>query len=691
MRSRWLTCLFVLILSIAALAQGDKNSAPSLSRFAASDLDTSQSPCENFYKFTCSKWLSANPIPADMPITGTALPLFMWNQTVLRDALVQASQKKDRDATEQKIGDHWASCMDESGRSIHSKEWLANELKAANGLQSKKDIATVVAYIHRSYPAVWAGDDNETHAAIFGFGPTQDLADSSKMVAGLDQGGLVLPSRKYYLETDEKSKTILSEYQKHVQRMFQMAGDTPEQAAKETQAVLAIENEMAKSQMDAITRRDPEKLYNKRTLAELKQMTPSFDWDTYFAQVKSPKPAFYIVSSPAFFAALEQELKNHSVDDWRSYLRWWTIRDVAGSLGTEWEQANFDFFGKVLSGTPQMLPQWRRCVGAADRDLGEAVGKAYVAKAFPPESKEKALELVNEIRNALKQDIAALSWMSPETKKQAEIKLNGIYQKIGYPDTWRDYSAVTIRPDNYLENVKAATFFEFQRQLGKIGNPVDRKEWSITPATLDAYYDPQMNTINFPAGILQPPFFSGTQEDALNFGGIGVIIGHEIIHGFDDEGRKFDAQGNLRDWWTKDDAKSYTERGECIAKQYSVNLPEYGVKQDGHLTQGEDTADNGGMHLAMIALENMYKKKGKSLDEKDSDGYTPRQKFFIANSFGWCRALRPELARMQILTNPHSLGEFRATRPAANMIEFQQAFQCKAGQAMTPENRCRVW
>lgn len=686
----WLAVV-LLVAAGSALAQSNNQSAPSLSKFETTYLDTSKNPCENFYQYTCSKWLGENPIPADMPGTGTALPLFMWNQTVLRDAMEQAASAKDRDATGQKVGDYWTSCMDDSGRSAHSKEWLNAELKAANGLKSKKDIATVVAYLHSSFPAAWSADDNQTRAAIFGFGPTQDLADSSKVVAGIDQGGLALPSRKYYLETDEKSKSTLSEYQKHVQHIFEMAGDTPEQAAKEMQAVLAIENDFAKAQMDPISRRDPEKIYHKKTLAELKQLTPSFDWDAYFAQVKAPKPAFYIVTTPEFFAALEKGINTHSLDEWRSYLRWWTIRSTAGTLGPEWEQAMFDFSGKVLSGTPQMLPKWRRCVGTADRDLGEAVGKAYVAKAFPPESKAKAVELVNEIRNALKQDITQLSWMSPETKKQAEVKLDGILQKIGYPDHWRDYSAVTIKPDNFLANVKSATFFEFQRQLGKIGKPIDRLEWGMTPATLDAYYDPQMNTINFPAGILQPPFFSGTQEDALNFGGIGVIIGHEIIHGFDDEGRKFDAQGNLRDWWTKEDAKSYEERGECIVRQYSVDLPEYGVKQDGHLTQGEDTADNGGMQLAMLAMENLYKKNGKSIDDKDPDGYTPRQKFFMANSFGWCRAMRPEMARMQVMTNPHSLPQFRATRPAANTVEFQQAFQCKAGQTMVPAKRCRVW
>jgi endothelin-converting enzyme/putative endopeptidase len=375
----------------------------------------------------------------------------------------------------------------------------------------------------------------------------------------------------------------------------------------------------------------------------------------------------------------------------KSYLRWWTIKSAAANTTPELEQANFEFFGTTLQGVPKMLPQWRRCVASADGLLGEALGKEYVKIAFPPESKAKAVELMTGIRNALMQDIGDVDWMAPATKKQAVEKLDAMIQKIGYPDTWRDYSSVKIVPDNLLANVVAASTFEVHRQLNKVNKPVDKMEWGMTPPTINAYNDPQNNTINFPAGILQLPLFNAKQTDAANYGATGMVIGHEIIHGFDDEGRKFDAKGNLRDWWTPADAKAYEERGNCLAAEYTHDVPELGVKTNGKLTQGEDTADNGGIHLAMLALENLYKARGKSLDAPEEDGLTARQRFYASFAFSWCSSSRPDRERLQITTNPHSLSRYRVNIPLSNQAEFAKAFGCKKGQPMVREPACRVW
>lgn len=680
-----------LLLVSAVMAQDAKPSAPKLAQFDPALVDKTKDPCTDFFQYACSKWIAQNPIPADMPMSSTALPLYLWNQTVLRTALEKAAANKQATGTDRQIGDYWQSCSNEDNRDNNGKSWLAADLKTIDTLKDKKDIARVLAFVHKSYYGAWQGDDNSTKAPLFGFGPTQDYANSQLMVASIDQGGYALPSREYYLKDDEASKKLRDSYLKHIQHMFEMAGDAPKDAAAEATVVLSIEAEFAKASMVNVDRREPEKTYNKRTLAQIKQAAPTFDWDQYFALLKAPKPQFYIVSEPKFLPVLDQQLKTRSVQDWKAYLRWWAIHNSAGALGKDFQQANFDFFRKELLGVPQNLPLWRRCVNSIDNALGEAVGQAYVREAFPGTSKDKANDLVNEIRKALSANINQLEWMQPATKKQAQEKLAAMLQKIGYPDKWRDYSTVKITSENYLANIHAAADFEFQRQLKKIGQPVDRYEWGMTPPTINAYEDPQMNTINFPAGILQMPFFSGSQDDALNYGAIGSIIGHEIIHGFDDQGRKFDAKGNLRDWWTETDAKNYDQRDKCIVDQYTTEIPQFGVKQNGQLTAGEDTADNGGLHLSMMALEDKYKQLGKSLDTPDADGFTARQRFFLSYAFAWCGELRPEMAKMQVTTNPHSLDFLRVNRPVSNSPEFQKAFGCKAGQPMVHTPACRVW
>ena len=667
--------------------------APKLEHFDVKLADPSLDPCQDFYQYACGKWFAANPIPPDQVAWATDSGLLYWNQNILRAAMEKAAATtQGRADYEQKIGDYWAACMDTSGIESAGARDLKPELARIGRMKSRADLADQLAHLHATIPAAWQADDNQTDAALLGFGQSQDFDDATKVVAFIDQGGLALPSRDFYLKDDEKSKEIRSKYEAHIAKMLQLAGENPQQAAVDAKTVLTIETALAGAQMDNVARRDPKNLNNKMTLENVQALTPSFDWKHYIAVVGAPasKP-HYLVASPQFFRALDKIIREHSVDDWMAYLRWHLVHGSAPYLSKAFEDENFEFFRHTLFGAEEQLPRWRRCVRMADRDLGEALGRAYVAVAFPPESKQRALALVHGVEQALAQDIAGLDWMQAATKQQATAKLRAIEDKIGYPDHWRDYSSVKITRSSYVNNVREATIFEFRRQLNKIGKPVDRAEWGMTPPTINAYYDPQLNTINFPAGILQPPFFETRMEDAVNYGGIGATIGHEITHGFDDQGRKFDATGNLHDWWTPADAKAYDERGECIATQYTQEVPEAGVKQDGHLTQGEDTADNGGIRLSLMALENKAKAEGKSLDEKDPDGWTPRQKFFLAYAFSWCTAQRPEAMRTQVLTNPHSVAKYRVNNVLENMPEFQQTYSCKAGAPMVRANACRVW
>jgi endothelin-converting enzyme/putative endopeptidase len=628
-----------------------------------------------------------------MPSVGPWTPLYLWNQTILRETMEKAAANASAKGTEQQVGDYWKSCMNLDERAAKGKEWLAEALKPVDTLKDKRELAKVLAHLQKGLAPGWESEDNQTNTPLIGFGWVQDLEDSSKMVAGFDQAGLSLPSRDYYLDEDANSKKIRGEFKKHLVRMFGLAGDTPAQAAKEATAVFEIESALAKAQMNAVDRRDPVKIYHKQSLAQIKAALPSFEVDEYLKVMDAPVPPFYIVSTLEYLPALNAQIKTRSLDELRSYLRWWMIEAAANKTTPELEQANFDFFGTTLQGTPKMLPQWRRCVVSADARLGEALGKEYVKIAFPPESKAKAVELMVGIRTALKQDIGEVDWMAEATKKQAIEKLDAMIQKIGYPDTWRDYSSVKIVPDDYLANVEAANAFEVRRQLNKVNKPVDKMEWGMTPPTINAYNDPQNNTINFPAGILQLPFFSAQQTDAANYGAIGMVIGHEITHGFDDQGRKFDANGNLRDWWSAADAKAYDERGNCLSAEYTHDVPELGpgVKTNGKLTQGEDTADNGGIHLAMMALENLYRARGKSLDVREEDGLTARQRFYASFAFSWCETVRPDVERMQITTNPHSLSRYRVNIPLSNQADFAKAFGCKAGQPMVRASACRVW
>ena len=687
-------CASLAIAQDSPARQGPPAELPKIAHFSADIADTSLDPCEDFYKYSCSKWANANPIPNDEVAWGTGGPLQVWNEVILGQTLEKlAADDPGRAPNEQKIGDYYYSCMDEKTVDVESMKWLQPELDRVAAIKSKSEIAVEIAHLHQTAPLAWVQSDNETVAALFGFAGTPDFDDASKNVAQFDQGGMNLPARSYYLDQDEKSKDIREKYLKHIANMFGLIGEKPEQAKADAAIVLAMETGFAKSAMDAISRRDPKNLNNKMSLAQVKALVPSFDFDRYLKLVNAPASPHYIVTAPNFFKGIEVMLRQQPLENWKVYLRWEALHGAVPALGDAFFQESFNFFSRVLAGAKEIQPRWRRCVNGTDFALGEALGQAYVTRAFPPENKERVLKLVQDLNSSLAKDIDALTWMSPETKKQAQQKREATLNKIGYPDRWRDYSSVAIVRDNYLANRQHAIEFEFERWVGKIGKPVDRTEWTMTPPTINAYEDPPTNTINFPAGILQPPEFEMSQDDSVNYGAIGAVIGHEIIHGFDDEGRKFDAKGNLRDWWTANDAKEYESRGKCISDEYTQEIPEAGsgVKQDGRMTLGEDTADNGGIHIAYAALQDSLVRQSRKIDAKESDGLTPQQRFFLSYAFGWCEEYRPELIRLVVLSDPHSYPKYRVNNTVANMPEFAAAFGCHKGQREAHVNACRVW
>jgi putative endopeptidase len=674
--------------------QGPPTELPKIAHFSSGIADTTLDPCTDFYKYSCSKWHAANPIPSDEVAWGTGGPLGLWNRVVLGQTLEKlSSDDAGRTASEQKIGDFYYSCMDEKNIEAHGRQWLQRELDLIADIKTKSDIAAELAHLHQTIPSAWAQKDNQTQAPLLGFAGSPDFDDASHNVAQFDQGGMSLPARSYYLDQDDKSKEIRTKYLAHIANMFKLIGEKTDQATADADVVLALETDFAQSAMDAISRRDPKNINNKMSLAQIKALTPSFDFDRYLKLVKAPVSPHYIVSSPNFFKGVEIMLKKHPLEHWKVYLRWQVLTGSTPALGDAFVQESFDFFGRTLVGAKQIQPRWRRCVDSTDSMLGEALGQAYVARAFPPENKDRVLKLVQDLNTALAKDIDSLDWMSAETKKQAQEKRQATLDKIGYPDHWRDYSSVQIVRDNYLENRQRAIGFEFERQVAKIGQPVNRAEWSMTPPTVDAYEDPPTNTINFPAGILQPPQFEMSQDDSVNYGAIGAVIGHETIHGFDDQGRKFDAQGNLRDWWTANDGREYESRCKCISDQYTQEIPEAGpgVKQDGRMTLGEDTADNGGTYIAYQALQDALARQGRGMDTKEADGLTPRQRFFLAYAFSWCEEYRPELVRLLVLSDPHSYPKYRVNNTVANMPEFAVAFGCHKGQHEARVNACRVW
>jgi putative endopeptidase len=672
--------LLTPILAIScAFAQQPLTSLPYTPSLDLKAMDRSVQPCDDFYLYSCGTWIKDNPIPPDQAQWDVYSKLTYENQLFLWGLLLDAGKTTAaRTPNQQKIGDLFHACMDESAVEKAGAAPLNADLQQVADLKSLDALPALLAHQHLTLYA---------SSMLFNFGSNQDYADSSSVIGYADAGGLGLPDRDYYTKTDAKSEEIRQRYLAHMAQMFRLLGDSPEQGAAEAKAVMRIETALAQASLTRVERRDPYKLFHKMSRAELQALTPSFRWNEYFAALPAPAFTKVNVAQPAFYRALEVQLKSDSLDDLKAYMRWHLVHAKARFLSSPFVQADFDFSIKYLRGVTAIQPRWKRCVQLVDHTLGEALGQVFVEKTFAPETKARTLAMTKEIEAAMKTEIENLPWMSPATKKQALLKLRGVVDKIGYPDKWRDYSSVEIRPNDFLGDVDRAVAFESLRDLHKIGKPVDRTEWSISPPTVNAYYDPQMNDINFPAGVLQPPLFDPKMDDAPNYGNTGATIGHELTHGFDDEGRQFDAKGNLHDWWTKTDAAEFQQRADCVSNEYSQFKVVDDIKINGKLTMGEDVADLGGTLLAYMAWKTAN--KGKVL--QSIDGFTPDQRFFIGMAQWACGSERPENLRANAITDPHSPLEYRINGVVSNMPEFQTAFSCQLGQPMVREKACKVW
>ena len=672
-------CFITLVVTSLLPLASAQTPAPAASKHEpaldVTSMDRSVDPCVDFFQYSCGGWIKNNPIPPDQSSWDTYSKMQDENRSRLRGILEgAAAPDAARNTSAQKIRDYYASCTDEKAIESKGAEPLKPQLDRISRLTSKAEIPDVAAAM---------ADDN----VLFGFGSTQDYRDASQVIAEADQGGLGLPDRDYYLKDDAKSVELRKAYVAHVQKMFELLGDQPEAAAAEAQTVMRIETGLSKGSLTRVERRDPKNLDHKMTSADFEKISPDFPWEVYFTKVGLPSLSSLNVTSPGFFKAMNEELEKQSLADWKVYLRWHLVHADAPFLSSVFLNENFAFYGKTLRGQQELQPRWKRCTEGVDNDLGEALGQVYVEKYFGPEARQQALTMVKEIDAAMAQDIHSLPWMSAATKQQALVKLHGMANKIGYPDKWRDYSKLEIVRGDELGNVERARKFEFNRQLAKIGKPVDRGEWEMTPPTVNAYYDPQMNDINFPAGVLQPPAFDPTSDAAPNYGDTGGTIGHELTHGFDDEGRQFDAQGNLRDWWTAEDGKEFVKRASCISDQYSTYTIVDDIKINGKLTLGEDVADLGGLILAYMAWKEDT--KGHNLDA--IEGFTPDQRFFVGYGQSWCGETRDETKRLRATVDPHSPEKYRTNGVVSNMPEFQEAFHCKAGSPMVNQSRCRVW
>jgi endothelin-converting enzyme/putative endopeptidase len=637
-------------------------------------LDRSADPCTDFYQFACGGWISANPVPADRASWSRFDELGERNLAILRRILDAAAAQSTGDT--QQIGDYYASCMDEPAIDAKGRTPLDQDLKKIDALADRGSLPALLASLHAS------GVN-----AFFRFGSAPDYEHADTELAVVAPGGLGLPDRDYYFRDDPKSAGLRQQYVAHVEMMDTLAGAGRDRAGADAATVMRIETALARARLDVVARRDPAKVNHKMTVAELQALAPTFDWPRYFATTTAPAFTSLNVSEPDFLKAFDALLASTPIPDLRTYLRWHLVHATAFILSAPFVRENFRFYGTVLTGQPEQRARWKRCVDYTDSDLGEALGKAYVAEAFGGSAKADTLKMVHAIEATLEQDIQGLTWMTADTKQQAIVKLHAVAEKIGYPDRWRDYSALRIVRGDALGNSERANAFEFHRQIDKIGRAVDRREWEMTPPTVNAYYEPQENNINFPAGILQPPFYHPGGDQAVNFGSAGAVVGHELTHGFDDQGRQYDAKGNLHDWWKPEDAKAFDSRAACFVDEYSGFTAVDDVKVNGKLTLGENIADNGGLRLALMA----YLAAAAGATAQPLDGFTPEQRLFIGFGQIWCENTRPETARMRAQTNPHSPGRFRANGVVSNMPEFQKAFSCRADAPMVRANACRVW
>jgi putative endopeptidase len=652
--------------------------------FDLSAIDKTVDPCTDFYKYACGNWVVKNPVPADQVRWGRFNELTERNTYLLYSELKTAAEAP-KTPLQKKYGDYFAACMNEDLADKLGAKPVQPVLDKIATLADKKQLATMVAELQQTYAV-------GTFYALY---VQQDQKDSSQQIASTRQGGLTLPDRSYYLTDDARSEKLRGEYVDHVAKMFVLLGDTPAQAAEEAKSVMAIETALAKGSIDRVEMRDPAKVYHIMTLAELQALSPDYDWKAYLAGIPLGEFKTLNVATPDFFKAMNAELDAASLESIKSYLRWHALRTAAPALSKPFVQEDFNFFSATLQGQKADTPRWKRCTRATDIALGEAVGQDWVKQNFPPDAKANMEKLVAALEQALAQDIKELPWMSDATKVEAKAKLDAIRNKIGYPENWRNYSSLTVKRDDYLGNIERSAEFERSRNLAKLNTPVDEKEWGMTPPTVNAYYSPSENDINFPAGILQPPFFDNSKDPAVNFGGIGTVIGHEMTHGFDDQGSKYDPKGNVRPWFTAEDRAKFTERTDCEVKEYDGFKVAEGQNLNGKLTLGENTADNGGIRIAYQALEEVLAKQGAAAEpgyvDGKRDGYTPQQRFFLAFGQLWCQNQTEQSARVLAKTDPHSTGEWRTKGTLENFDEFGKAFGCKVGQPMMPTNSCRVW
>jgi putative endopeptidase len=692
------TALVFLLTSLATAQQpspqapAPKPAAPETAKTASTSytpgldvtaMDQSVDPCVDFYAYACGGWQKKNPIPADQSSWSLTAKLQEENRQVLRLILEKAAAPDPhRGPIQQKIGDFYASCMDEKAVDAAGAGALKGDLDRIAAVRTKGDLADYLARAHPEDIGIYFGQ-----APLFRFGSTQDAKNSAEAIAEVDQGGLGLPDRDYYLKDDAKSQELRAKYVAHVQKMLELAGEATPAAATDAQSVMRIETALAKGSMTRVERRDPKATYHRMSRQELQALSPAFPWDRYFGAYGLSGVKSLNVASPDFVKAMNAMIASEEPAALQAYLRWHLVHAQARWLASPFVDEDFNFYSRTLTGARELQARWKRCVRFTDRALGEALGQAYVEAAFSAQAKQRTLTMVQQIEQAMARDIRQLSWMSEPTKQQALTKLRTVVNKVGYPDKWRDYTALKIVRDDALGNGERANAFEFTRQLRKIGKPVDRTEWYITTPTVNAYYDAQNNSINFPAGILQPPLFDPKMDDAPNYGDTGGTIGHELTHGFDDEGRQFDAEGNLRDWWQPQDGKEFERRAQCVADQYAQYTIVDEIKINSKLTLGEDVADIGGLILAYMA----WREETHGQKLPPVEGLTPEQRFFIGYGQSWCSNQRPEVMRMRAMTDPHSPPKHRTNGVVRNMPEFQEAFHCKTGEPMAPAERCRVW
>jgi putative endopeptidase len=681
---------FVLVASLLALpvaAGAAETAAPAADAAFVTNargldrrnLDTSVSPCTDFYQYANGGWLARNPVPSDQSSWGISSEMRERNYVLLREILDEAAKSNAAAGTNaRKVGDYWQLAMDTERLEREGIKPIAGDLARIDALASPADVA---AYV-RERIATGAN-------APFGLGVMPDLQDSTRYLLYAVQGGLGLPDQDYYIRTDEKTVELRNKYVTHVAGMLQLLGDSPEAAKAAAESILALETRLAKASLTNVELRNPANFYNLQAPAAADALTPSFSWTQLFREIGLQNVETFSYAHPKFFTELNAALGDAPLAAWKSYLRWQLVNEAAPYLSSTFEEKDFDFYQRTLQGTQAMRPRWKRMVDETSAAMGEALGEVYVARAFPPTTKARADRMIEDLRNAARVRLQNLAWMSPETKTQALAKLSTFGSKIGYPDTWRDYSSLSIGRDSLLANHRAAAAFETRRGFAKIGKPIDRGEWGLSPQTINAYYNPLMNEIAFPAAIMQPPFFDGEIGDAVNYGAMGGVIGHEFMHGYDDQGSQFDAQGNMKNWWSEQDKRLFEERTARLVAQYDQFEVAPGVKVNGQLTLGENIGDLAGVTMAYHALQSTLAGKEKTV----IDGFTPEQRFFLSWAQAWRRNYRPEAAELQVKTDVHSPSKFRANGPLTNMPEFAAAFGCKPGDPMVlgDDKRADIW